>query len=409
MRLITKGRARAVEYKLGARKFRIGSAQKNELALPGSSVSRQHAVIERRFFRYFITDLKSTNGTFVDNLRVKGRARLRHGSELRIADLDFEVKRSRSFYLLSGLEIAAACFVIAFVVTRQVLHEIHLKAHAAGSPAPKLSKSRVAHATPPAAAPEKFAGRKPPKREAVAGTSSKSKFAKHDLTSMAYLLCAIHTHQIGDTEAPAQALYQAARRMSGPGAKLSDENAVRSGRPSEAYFSYDPNPAYTGDVERQHFIDWVARLKNLVEKRYYAYTLVIGKSLIERRSALLLTDPAANGPTFPGATYRWEGKWSSTTNYKRGDLVITNWQRIYIVAKANVNIDPQSNRRGTGFSGRIFPGTWQPFPSGYFCSSLSDALAARIGDSERVGGYIAALHNVEEKQKTANEIRKLNN
>ncbi|MEO0247748.1 MAG: FHA domain-containing protein, partial [candidate division WOR-3 bacterium] len=50
----------------------------NDISLDDKTVSRRHARIVRRDNRYFIEDLESLNGTFVNNLRIK-EAKLKHG------------------------------------------------------------------------------------------------------------------------------------------------------------------------------------------------------------------------------------------------------------------------------------------------------------------------------------------
>jgi type II secretory pathway predicted ATPase ExeA len=56
-------------------------------------VSRSHALIERRDRSYWITDLGSVNGTYVNDERVSGQRRLRDGDTIRIARYDFEFSR----------------------------------------------------------------------------------------------------------------------------------------------------------------------------------------------------------------------------------------------------------------------------------------------------------------------------
>ena len=52
-----------------------------------TSVSRQHAVIQRKNGQFFVTDLGSTNGTFVNEKRISGTVQLQDGDNIRYADV----------------------------------------------------------------------------------------------------------------------------------------------------------------------------------------------------------------------------------------------------------------------------------------------------------------------------------
>ena len=52
-----------------------------------TSVSLQHAVIQRKNGQFFVTDLGSTNGTFVNEKRISGTVQLQDGDNIRYADV----------------------------------------------------------------------------------------------------------------------------------------------------------------------------------------------------------------------------------------------------------------------------------------------------------------------------------
>ncbi|MBI3928029.1 MAG: FHA domain-containing protein [Armatimonadetes bacterium] len=54
-------------------------------------ISRRHAAIELRGPNVYVTDLKSTNGTFVDDERVEGTVELRNGKIFRIGRTWLEI------------------------------------------------------------------------------------------------------------------------------------------------------------------------------------------------------------------------------------------------------------------------------------------------------------------------------
>jgi DNA-binding NarL/FixJ family response regulator len=63
----------------------IGKGDENELAIDGDdTVSRLHAVLDRFAAGWCVTDLGSSNGTFVNGERVLAARRLHHGDELRV-------------------------------------------------------------------------------------------------------------------------------------------------------------------------------------------------------------------------------------------------------------------------------------------------------------------------------------
>jgi pSer/pThr/pTyr-binding forkhead associated (FHA) protein len=54
-------------------------------------ISRRHAQIEIRDARVFLEDLKSTNGTFVDEERLNGRTELNNGKIFRVGRTWLEI------------------------------------------------------------------------------------------------------------------------------------------------------------------------------------------------------------------------------------------------------------------------------------------------------------------------------
>ncbi|HXW84857.1 MAG TPA: FHA domain-containing protein, partial [Candidatus Binataceae bacterium] len=65
-RLIALGVEQAREYPLGAGSTTLGSTPDNDIVLSDPGVSRHHARITRRGGRFRVTDLESTNGTYLN-------------------------------------------------------------------------------------------------------------------------------------------------------------------------------------------------------------------------------------------------------------------------------------------------------------------------------------------------------
>lgn len=64
---------------------RVGRGEGGEIVLSDPSASREHAIVDVRGARAFVRDLGSTNGTFVNGLRVEKQP-LRDGDELRFGN-----------------------------------------------------------------------------------------------------------------------------------------------------------------------------------------------------------------------------------------------------------------------------------------------------------------------------------
>jgi diguanylate cyclase (GGDEF)-like protein len=87
----------AVQTELGKRYLlqesiiNIGRGASNQVVVSSDAVSRNHARLERRGAYMLVSDLSSTNGTFVNNERTRPvNARLNRGDQLRIGDTVFK-------------------------------------------------------------------------------------------------------------------------------------------------------------------------------------------------------------------------------------------------------------------------------------------------------------------------------
>ncbi|XXY46123.1 ATP-binding protein [Sorangium sp. So ce269] len=74
-------------FDLGDAAVTIGRAEDQAICIPHRSLSRSQARIERAEGRFFIVDLKSKNGTFVNGARVQ-RREIRSGDTITLGDLD---------------------------------------------------------------------------------------------------------------------------------------------------------------------------------------------------------------------------------------------------------------------------------------------------------------------------------
>lgn len=66
----------------------IGRGAKCNIVLPDLYISSEHARIEKQKDRYFIDDLQSANGTFVNNGKITERTELRNGDRISLGGMD---------------------------------------------------------------------------------------------------------------------------------------------------------------------------------------------------------------------------------------------------------------------------------------------------------------------------------
>src|SRR5437764_11584323 len=77
-------------FPLADRVFRIGRSDKNNVVLADDLASRHHAMLQRsEGEQFYITDLGSSNGTFVNGVRVSAPVILRPGDRIGIANVEF--------------------------------------------------------------------------------------------------------------------------------------------------------------------------------------------------------------------------------------------------------------------------------------------------------------------------------
>lgn len=85
-----KGRYMRQIFPLPGQGATVGRESDNDLVLAGSSLSRRHARFEPGSDGgWWIEDIESANGTWVNNNRLEGRTPLAHGDRIRLAQDDF--------------------------------------------------------------------------------------------------------------------------------------------------------------------------------------------------------------------------------------------------------------------------------------------------------------------------------
>src|SRR4051812_40087260 len=70
----------------------IGRVQGNDLVLPKGNVSKRHARVLYRDGRFIVTDLKSTNGTYVNGRKIPQATIVREGDKIYIGDFVLRIE-----------------------------------------------------------------------------------------------------------------------------------------------------------------------------------------------------------------------------------------------------------------------------------------------------------------------------
>lgn len=73
---------------------RLGRAQQNTVILADSSVSGEHALVSYRLGRWWVEDLESRNGTYINDMRVEQPTVLTTGDVLRLGVVRLRVRGS---------------------------------------------------------------------------------------------------------------------------------------------------------------------------------------------------------------------------------------------------------------------------------------------------------------------------
>src|SRR4051794_8662603 len=70
----------------------VGRVQGNDLMLPKGNVSKRHARLLYRDGRFIVTDLKSTNGTYVNGRKIAQATIVREGDKIYIGDFVLRIE-----------------------------------------------------------------------------------------------------------------------------------------------------------------------------------------------------------------------------------------------------------------------------------------------------------------------------
>lgn len=128
----------AREFRLLKSEALIGSDEDSQFVIRRPSVSRRHASLSFRKDHYEISDLDSTNGTFVNGQRVKGPIAVEVGDEIHIGDATFILAKpagsgilpsagkrglpKKVLTLRGGFEVALLTFAFGFAAAQYLAY-----------------------------------------------------------------------------------------------------------------------------------------------------------------------------------------------------------------------------------------------------------------------------------------------
>ena len=72
----------------------VGRVQGNDIVLPKGNVSKRHARVLYRDGRFIVTDLNSTNGTYVNRRRITQATIVREGDKIYVGDFVLKIVQS---------------------------------------------------------------------------------------------------------------------------------------------------------------------------------------------------------------------------------------------------------------------------------------------------------------------------
>jgi len=86
---VLSGKLKGKEFRLGQEEYLIGRDPGCYIAIEEREVSRRHAMIQKRAGEYMLCDLDSTNGVYVNNLKLE-KSILKHGDVFQIGSCVFQ-------------------------------------------------------------------------------------------------------------------------------------------------------------------------------------------------------------------------------------------------------------------------------------------------------------------------------
>ncbi len=90
--VVTAGKQEGKVLNISLAQFVIGRDPQCQLRPASPSISKRHCALIQRDNQVFLRDFDSTNGTFVNEVPIKGEMELHEGDKLKVGPLEFTVK-----------------------------------------------------------------------------------------------------------------------------------------------------------------------------------------------------------------------------------------------------------------------------------------------------------------------------
>jgi hypothetical protein len=84
---VTRGASARKAFRVERAACAIGRSDENDVRIPDNSVSALHATLVLKRGTWYVVDLQSANGTYVDGYRVAGERAVPDGAALRVGDV----------------------------------------------------------------------------------------------------------------------------------------------------------------------------------------------------------------------------------------------------------------------------------------------------------------------------------
>lgn len=99
---VLEGLTPGQEFSLVGQQWVLGRSPECDVVLEAAAVSRRHVILSDEEGQFFVKDLGSRNGTYVNGARVENRAPLSNGDQMLICDILFEFRNEQSLSGLAG-------------------------------------------------------------------------------------------------------------------------------------------------------------------------------------------------------------------------------------------------------------------------------------------------------------------
>lgn len=203
-RLVGIGTTKPAKFEFAAVEISIGSAAGNDLVVVDATVSRRHARLTREGDNFLLTDLESTNGTYVNGKRIAEATTVRDGDEITFGTTRYVLRCSQapSAADVSPVEsapvtVALKAEELAAIGSQQIKPAAGkaepAEANASSSPSATVEQPQVSNSAADSGQKQQ------PRRDGNAGTRNKSR-SRTPRTTIVVIIAFLFAASFGVTE-----------------------------------------------------------------------------------------------------------------------------------------------------------------------------------------------------------------